>query len=257
MERKYGRKRVFDNNGNLLPIENRTFTTNEGYKLIIIACGSKKNYVLAQINDYIFEARMDSILNSNIKYPYHSSILGKGHFGVGIHMATYENKISKIYSMRTGMLTRVYDETQRHKHPTYKDVKICKDWHNFQNFAEWYVHSNYQVGWQLDKDLLSETNSKIYSPETCIFIPPALNSFMTNIRLNNTSGYPGVSWHKDNNKWLAEISVIEIGKKVNLGYFTLAEEAGEAYKVARATQVTNWKQRVKHLLPSEVVNNIR
>lgn len=46
---------------------------------------------------------------------------------------------------------------------------------------------------------------------------------------NNSSGYKGVSWHK-NKKWVAQIQIN--GKRKNLGYFETKEDAAEAYNEA-------------------------
>jgi hypothetical protein len=47
---------------------------------------------------------------------------------------------------------------------------------------------------------------------------------------HNTSGYKGVSWMKQKNKWRAEINVN--GTRVYLGLFDTPEKAYEAYKQA-------------------------
>jgi len=44
---------------------------------------------------------------------------------------------------------------------------------------------------------------------------------------HNTSGYLGVSWRKESNKWLAQISVNT--KKKHIGLFDTAEDAHQAY----------------------------
>ena len=49
---------------------------------------------------------------------------------------------------------------------------------------------------------------------------------------NNASGYLGVCWHKQNEKWRAQIQVG--GKKIQLGYFEKADEAHAAYLKAKA-----------------------
>ena len=43
----------------------------------------------------------------------------------------------------------------------------------------------------------------------------------------NTSGYKGVSWHRGQRKWVAQIAYK--GKKQHLGYFDISEEAHVAY----------------------------
>ena len=47
---------------------------------------------------------------------------------------------------------------------------------------------------------------------------------------NNTSGHPGVYWHKQNSKWRARIKQHQ--KNIHLGYFTDIEEAVAARKAA-------------------------
>ena len=44
---------------------------------------------------------------------------------------------------------------------------------------------------------------------------------------NNTSGYKGVSWHKQHQKW--EVKYKIDGKRKFIGYFDSKEEAGRAY----------------------------
>lgn len=47
---------------------------------------------------------------------------------------------------------------------------------------------------------------------------------------NNSTGYKGVSWHKGNGKYIANIKVGE--KRIHLGYFDTPEQAALAYDVA-------------------------
>ena len=50
------------------------------------------------------------------------------------------------------------------------------------------------------------------------------------LNLNNVSGYCGVSWKKDKNKWHAYLT--KKGVKKFLGYFSTKEEAAKAYNEA-------------------------
>ena len=52
------------------------------------------------------------------------------------------------------------------------------------------------------------------------------------MRRDNTSGYVGVSWHKQGRKWWAQITCE--GKKISLGFHGTAEEAHQAYLTAKA-----------------------
>lgn len=64
--------------------------------------------------------------------------------------------------------------------PTYKGCSVSNDWKYLSNFIKW-VDSQPNRDWQNcspDKDLLSE-KSKVYGPETVVYISKSLNSFIT------------------------------------------------------------------------------
>ena len=50
------------------------------------------------------------------------------------------------------------------------------------------------------------------------------------VRTDNTSGYKGVSWHKDAKKWRVQIAVQ--GKIRDLGFYGTVEDAAYAYAIA-------------------------
>ena len=77
------------------------------------------------------------------------------------------------------MLRRVYDEKYHKRQPTYKKVKICNEWYNFQNFAKWFCNQEYEQGWELDKDLKNPGN-KIYCKEYCTLVPKWINRLFPN-----------------------------------------------------------------------------
>lgn len=63
--------------------------------------------------------------------------------------------------------------------------------------------------------------------------PATRSENMQNIGMksNNSTGYPGVYFHKRDNKYQAQIAVNN--KKIYLGLFASAEEAFEAYMIAK------------------------
>jgi hypothetical protein len=50
---------------------------------------------------------------------------------------------------------------------------------------------------------------------------------------SNTSGYKGVSWHKNSGRWQATIKYGPVRK--HLGYFDNVQDAAKAYDVAAQT----------------------
>lgn len=56
------------------------------------------------------------------------------------------------------------------------------------------------------------------------------NGANRNLQINNTSGYKGVYFHKQNGKWIARIK--EFGRNINLGSYKTPEEAAIEYNNA-------------------------
>lgn len=127
---------------------------------------------------------------------------GHGYFGNGPYKSRDKNgKKTKCYDTWRHMLIRVFNEEYKNKYKTYEECEICEEWLNFQNFALWYEQNYYEIDNQrmhLDKDILVK-NNKLYSPETCIFVPQRINELFT--KSNKIRGeYPiGVTYHKRDN----------------------------------------------------------
>lgn len=61
---------------------------------------------------------------------------------------------------------------------------------------------------------------------------PSQNQWNKGLYKNNTSGFKGVSWHKDTKRWQATIAAN--GKQKSLGVFYSKQDAALAYKEAAA-----------------------
>jgi hypothetical protein len=84
-------------------------------------------------------------------------------------------------------------------------------------------------GKQLDKDLLFEGN-KVYSPETCVFIPQLINKFTLD-SINTRGLYPiGVSWCQASSKFRAQCNNPFTRKQEYLGVFDTEIEAHITWK---------------------------
>ena len=128
------------------------------------------------------------------------------------------------YSHWRTMLIRCTNETYKEKHPTYKDVTVCKEWLVFANFAKWF-EENYRKGYDLDKDLLSPRGNKVYSPSTCCFIPHVINTIIT-FKTRNKGLPEGVT--RRGGSYVAYVS-LHAGKKHEIGAFDTADDAHAAY----------------------------
>lgn len=116
------------------------------------------------------------------------------------------------------MLRRAYSPKCHKYQPTYTNVTVSEDWHYLSNFKKWF-EENYVEGYALDKDLLSR-GTKVYSAETCCYIPPEINSALV-----HSSSNMGV--HENHNKF--ETIVNRYGKRCFMGSFNTRAEAVNAY----------------------------
>lgn len=81
------------------------------------------------------------------------------------------------YAYWHSMIKRCYDPKEHRNYPTYIGCTVHEPWLKHSNFKEWFECQDW-VGKQLDKDLLKPGN-KHYSPDTCIFLRPIVNGFLT------------------------------------------------------------------------------
>ena len=179
---------------------------------------------------------------------YKRTARGVGFIGEGIYSP--QDNAKKAYKVWFSMLTRCYSNKYQKQKPTYIGCSVCEEWHNFQNFAKWF-YDNYVEGFQLDKDIL-KPNNKIYSKETCVFVPCEINSFVTNKQATNASGYPGVSWSKIANKWQVGLKVN--GKRRHLGFFDDKEKGYKCYRQFKQQQANILVEKYKGIVDCRVLD---
>jgi len=232
------------------------YETKEGYIAKVIDGSDTYKLCTIQIEDWVKEVRFDQVKNGQVKYPYHKSVFGVGFIGEGQAVGSIKGKLTKPYQIWSGMIQRCYDKNtlKMSSKSCYVGVKVVDEWHNFQVFAEWF-ELNYVGGYEIDKDLLSK-EVKVYSPDTCLFIPKTLNKFLANTFSSNTSGHTGVCYEKSSGKWSVSISNGE-GKRLKIGRYKDIEEAAEAYTAKRAEFAEAWKEKMVGILPQEAIDNIK
>lgn len=195
---------------------------------------------------------LNSIRRGTLRDPYYPSVYGVGYFGVGKYSSRPEPKgpQSTCYKRWKEMIGRCYNKTSS-GYESYgaRGVTVCKEWLNFQNFAQWWEENCYNEQYQLDKDVLNK-NSKQYSPENCCFIPREINTMLTSRRSERGDLPMGVRL-KDGHI-IAQINYM--GTKKHLGTFNTVEEAFAAYKKAKETCIKEYADKYKDSLPSKVYN---
>ncbi len=156
--------------------------------------------------------------------------------GVGVNDADYavtsivsgKMSICPFYRAWAHMLERCYSAKKQAKYPACIGCSVAPEWHRFMGFRAWMVKQDWQ-GMQLDKDLLFP-GSKVYGPDTCVFITSGLNKFTTD-RAADRGEFPlGACWHKQSGRFRAQCCNLFTGKRESLGLFTCPDAAHEAWR---------------------------
>lgn len=102
-----------------------------------------------------------------------------------------------------------------------RGIVVCEAWKNsFIDFYNWSIKNGYQKGLQINR----KDNDGNYEPLNCEFISSVgNNNNRRNICPKNTSGYCGVSIHKNTQKYIA---IVYYNNKTHyVGIFSTAKEA--------------------------------
>lgn len=167
-------------------------------------------------------------------------------FGVGINDADYKIRDAKagtlcpFYKVWYSMLRRCYSDYTHKIQEAYVECEVCEEWKTFSNFKAWMMTQNWENK-QLDKDFLTE--SKIYSPSTCVFLPRKLNNLIIRRGKGRQSHLRGVVLIPETDKYRARVNEGKVRK--HLGVFDSEYEAHKTYIEAKLEIVKNFLQEFK------------
>ena len=207
-------------------------TNNFGSKMVIKEYrGATDIDVYFPEYDWIFEhAQYSKFKKGKIKCPYERSIYGVGYLGEGKYKTKENGKKTDEYKIYYSMLQRCYDPKYHEKKSTYKNCTVEDYLLNFQHMGSWLDENYYEVPGErmcLDKDILHKGN-KVYSRETCIFVPERINLLF--IKCNNSRGKNPIGTN-DLPSGNYKVQCCDgYGKQIYLGTYTTKEEAFQAYK---------------------------
>ncbi len=193
------------------------------------------------------EIYYNNFKNGNVKNPYDKIRYGVGYIGAGKYKVESILGIhDKSYDTWQNMLERCYSEKHREKHSAYKDCTVCKEWHNYQNFAKWYKNNEYIVEGRLhlDKDIIKHGNT-LYSPEYCLLVPQRIN--MIFMSKSSKDGLPnGIARCKKG--YRAHYNGVKLEE-----FYTLEEAIAEHDK-AKRIHIKNISKEYKNKIPKKVYN---
>ena len=181
--------------------------------------------------NWTFEhARYDAFKKGNVKCPYEPRLYEVGYLGEGKYKVSENGKHKKEYLIWRSMLQRCYDPKRQEEYPTYKGCEVEEYLLNFQHMGKWIEENYYEVPGErmhLDKDILHKGN-KIYSRETCIFVPERINTLFT--KRDNDRGDCPVGVRPNSSGNYQAYCNDKNGKAVTLGTYSSKEEAFYRYK---------------------------
>lgn len=153
-------------------------------------------------------------------------------YGIGIIGKKYPSKIDgKVvfsYSLWKDILRRVTSDQ------SYKKCGISDNFKAYEYFHEWCLdtsNSN-REGWEIDKDLFSG-KMKIYSEDTCVFLPSKINNFLVK---TDADGLPIVNIISKGGFYYASVLTLE-GIPIISKAYTLYDDALKFYFDIKCQQI--------------------
>lgn len=232
---------------------NKTYTSNNcgDFKIIrelepIISGKAQKEKRMVEIKfistGTVRAVQLLEALKGNIADPYYPTLAGVGCLG---DYKKYDYHCVKIKDIWNHMIARCYNPNDSSYHMYGgAGVKVEGRWHCYENFLadlpsipgfyEYldYINGKSNIKYDFDKDYIQDgvkKNNKLYSRETCMFIPKMLNlSTMARDKKGKCSSiYYGVHKLQENGHFQATVNIDK--KKHFLGTFRNEIEAAVAY----------------------------
>lgn len=174
-------------------------------------------------------------------------------YGQGFRLGEYPTKVNRKHLPQYAYWKRMLERCYKNDLPAYREVHCSEEWHCYENFYN--DVSNMvgfgNIGWNLDKDMLFEGN-KFYSKDTCVLLPPSLNTFITHKAQSNTNLPIGVDFHVKTGKHRVRGCS---GK--HLGLFDDPVEASILYKHDKCKTADNLSYFWEGKVDDRVINVLR
>lgn len=181
-------------------------------------------------------------------------------YGVGYDSAERRKALGLPYHETTcrshrrwiDMLRRCYESEAT----AYAGCTVCRKWHDFQEFADWFVDQPCasEAGMELDKDILDPLNT-VYSPEFCSLVPRVMNQIFRDTRSQRGVLPIGVTIASRGKGFITRLS--KYGKSVYLGKRHNIIEAFEAYKAAHRKYCNELADTYVGAIDTRVIERLR
>ena len=226
-----------------------------GTKMKIVEYYSAKNIIVEFQDEHKYRVHTEykNFKEGAVRNVYDKSVYGVGMFGEGKYNRVH---YLKLYNSWQHMLRRCYDPYTLNVDMSYIDCFVDERFHNLQDFGKWFEDNYYEVGNELmclDKDILVK-NNKIYSPETCVFVPERINKLF--IRNCSARGKLPIGIHKRDNRYIGRCNIVENGKekRIVVSDSKSLTEAFLGYKDFKETYIKAVANTYKDRIPDKVYN---
>lgn len=255
-------------NNNVRDLVGNVFKSkNHGEYIVTKYKNAKEIYIKFLATGFETISEIKEVKNGVVKDYLSPTVCGIGYFGVGPHLGSCTDKKGKLknspeYEVWIGMLKRCYNKEWKEKRKivSYDDVTVCKEWHNFQNFADWYKSMKPPAGFALDKDLKIIGNRE-YNPEACSFVPVCINSLFTGTK-DDRDLPRGIHFCNNKKKYVVQLHKGELtangnNKQSYLGAYSDKEQATAVYCKAKIEVVSQVADEYKDVLDPVVYKNLK
>lgn len=209
---------------------------------------------------YITTTSLDLVRKGRVIDKMSPSVCGVGVVG---QKRVSNNGVKECeYNIWHNLLKRCYSEDYHSRCSTYRECEVSDNFKYYPYFKEW---CNKQVGFNaadasgkrfaLDKDILVKGN-KIYSENTCCFVPQEINGLLINTMYKNREKTIGVC--TNNNVEGYYVSCKNDRGILLYEMFTTPEEAFLAYKQAKELHIkevaNKWKDQIDPRVYNALMN---
>ena len=235
---------------NIQKYEGVVFPTNNFGDVVVIKYTNNRKITVKFLDtSYVRDVRLVDLQRGEVRDYTVPSVYNVGVFD--IQESKNETKTQE-YSLWSGVLERCYSKINSKYLKTYKDCEASECFKYYSKFKKW---CNTQVGFNskddkgnsfhLDKDILIKGN-KLYSEDTCCFVPQEINGLFTNSKAKRGDNPIGVHQKNRNEKFGATCLIY--GHRKFLGYYNTPEEAFVVYKREKEKHIkevaNKWKDKV-------------
>ena len=128
-----------------------------------------------------------------------------------------------LFSKWSNMIQRCENpNSKNYKYYGGRGITVCDEWKDNPNAYYDYITSlpnAMKKGYSIDRI----NNDKGYEPNNVRWASASGQGVNRRVQNNNTSGYKGIIWHKQSNRWIARIGVDN--KSIHMGSYTSIEDA--------------------------------